>query len=93
MIDAELHAAIRRLFYAEHWRIGTIAAELRLHRDTVARAVGSDRFVRTGCVVRPTMLDPYKALVRSIIDEHPRLRATRATDRPPARAPRRTCRR
>lgn len=77
MIDAELRAAIRRLFYAEHWRIGTIAAELRLHHDTVARAVESERFVRTGCVVRPTMLDPYKALARSIVEEHPKLRATR----------------
>jgi transposase len=77
VIDDELRAAIRRLFYAEHWRIGTIAAELRLHHDTVARAVGSDRFVRTGCMVRPTMLDPYKALARSIIEEHPKLRATR----------------
>jgi transposase len=77
MIDAETRAGIRRLFYAEHWRIGTIAAELRLHHDTVARAIGSERFVRTGCVVRPSMLDPYKALVRSIVEEHPRLRATR----------------
>ena len=77
MIDAELRAAIRRLFYAEHWRIGTIAAELRLHHDTVARAVESDRFVRAGCQVRPTMLDPYKALAKAIVDEHPKLRATR----------------
>ncbi len=77
MIDPELRAAIRRLFYAEHWRIGTIAAELRLHHDTVARAVETERFVTGGCRVRPTMLDPYKALARSIVDEHPKLRATR----------------
>ncbi len=37
MIDAELRAEIRRLFHAEHWRIGTIARQLGLHRDTVRR--------------------------------------------------------
>ena len=34
MITAETVAHIRRLFYAEHWKIGTIAQELGLHRDT-----------------------------------------------------------
>ncbi len=29
---------IRRLFFAEHWKMGTIAAELGVHRDTVALA-------------------------------------------------------
>ena len=38
MIDLETKARIRRLFHAEHWKIGTIAAELRLHPETVARA-------------------------------------------------------
>ena len=28
MISLELRARIRRLFYAEHWKMGTIAAEL-----------------------------------------------------------------
>ena len=31
MISAELRAHIRRLFYGEHWKIGTIAAELGVH--------------------------------------------------------------
>ena len=45
MIDAELRAEIRRLFYAEHWTVGTIAATLHVHRDTVGRAIGAARFV------------------------------------------------
>ena len=35
MITPELRSRIRRLFFAEHWKIGTIAAELAVHRDTV----------------------------------------------------------
>ena len=48
MISPELHAQIRRLFYAEHWRLNTIAAQLGLHHDTVRRAVESERFIRPG---------------------------------------------
>ena len=39
MISPELHAQIRRLFFAEHWRFNTIAAQLGVHHDTVRRAV------------------------------------------------------
>ena len=28
MISMELMAEIRRLYYAEHWKVGTIASEL-----------------------------------------------------------------
>jgi transposase len=77
MISAELRARIRRLFYAEHWKIGTIAAELGIHRDTVALAVEVERF--TNIAFRPAvaMLDPYKDFVRATLEQHPRLRATR----------------
>jgi transposase len=77
MIDADTRARIRRLFYAEHWRIGTISSELGVHHDAVRNAVEADRFVRPGTQVRPTVLDPYKGLIAKILDDHPRLRATR----------------
>src|SRR3989304_4579513 len=38
MIAPELRAEIRRLFYAEHWRVGTIAQSLGVHADAVRRA-------------------------------------------------------
>jgi len=77
VIDAAQRARIRRLFYAEHWRIGTISAELGVHHDAVRNAIESERFIRPGTQVRPTMLDPYKGLVGKILDDYPRLRATR----------------
>ena len=39
MISDEQRAKIRRLFFAEHWKVGTIAAELGVHHDTVHHAI------------------------------------------------------
>jgi transposase len=77
MISPEQRSRIRRLFFAEHWKIGTIAAELGVHRDTVALAVEPQRF--TNVAFRPSvaLLDPYKDFVRATLEQHPRLRATR----------------
>src|SRR2546425_2225880 len=77
MIPPELCAKIRRLFYAAHWRVGTIATTLSIHPDTVQRAIEHDRFVRIGSQVRPILLDPYKAFITATLDQYPRLRATR----------------
>ncbi len=77
MIDAELYARIRRLFFAEHWKVGTIAAELGVHRDAVRNAIEADRFTRQLRPVRPMLLDPYKDFIRDVLDKHPRLRSTR----------------
>ena len=77
MIDLELYARIRRLYFAEHWTVGTIAAELGVHHDTVSQAIERDRFARHTRPVPPSVLDPYKDFVRRTLEQHPRLRATR----------------
>ena len=77
MIAPELFARIRRLFYAEHWRVDTIATQLGVHHDTVRRAVESERFIRPGTQVRPSRLDPFKAFITATLEQYPRLRATR----------------
>lgn len=77
MIDGEVRARIRRLFYAEHWRVGTIAVELGVHPDTVHRAIESGRFYSAVPEVRRTLLDPYQAFLRETLERHPRLRSTR----------------
>ncbi|MCI0345811.1 MAG: IS21 family transposase, partial [Chloroflexi bacterium] len=77
MIDADLYARIRRLFFAEHWKVGTIATELGVHHETVENAVEADRFVRAARQFRPSLLDPYKPLIGETLDQHPKLRATR----------------
>ncbi len=39
MISPEIRAQIRRYFYAEHWRVGTIASELGVHPDAVSISI------------------------------------------------------
>ena len=77
MITVELRSRIRRLFFAEHWKIGTIAAQLGVHHDTVRAAVEAERFVHAHRPIRPSILDPYKEFVRQQLEQYPRLRATR----------------
>lgn len=76
MISDEQRAHIRRLFYAEHWRVGTIAAQLGLHHDTVAQAVNTDGFAVCG-TTRPSALDPYVGFMRETLERYPRLTGTR----------------
>src|SRR4051812_44817705 len=63
MITPEIFARIRRLFFAQHWKVGTIATELGVHPDAVRRAIEVERFVRTGPQIRRSLLDPYKGLI------------------------------
>ena len=76
MISAETRAQIRHLFYAEHWKIGTIAQQLGLHPDTVRQAIESERFHRAQAL-RACLTDPYLPFIRQTLDQYPRLRATR----------------
>ena len=76
MVSPETCVQIRHYFYAEHWKIGTIAGELGIHPDAVRHAIGSDDFNRAS-PLRPSITDPYLEFVRQTLDHHPRLRATR----------------
>ncbi|HET8546874.1 MAG TPA: IS21 family transposase [Bryobacteraceae bacterium] len=76
MISPETRAQIRRYFYAEHWKIGTIASELGVHPDTVRNAVEVERF-RGAQPIRPSIVDPWLGFIRQTLEQHPRLRATR----------------
>lgn len=76
MISPETRARIRRYFYAEHWKIGTIARELKVHPDAVRNAIEAERF-RNVRPARPSLVDPYLEFIRQLLEQHPRLRATR----------------
>ena len=77
MISAELRAELRRLYYAEHWRVGTIASALGVHPGTVKGAIEAHRFVKALGRARPTKLDPYLPFMRETLERYPRLRSTR----------------
>ena len=77
MISDAQRATIRRLFFAEHWKVGTIAAELGLHHDTVRHAIQSRSFLAPVLRVRAEMLDPYRDFILVTLEQYPHLRATR----------------
>lgn len=75
-ISAELRARIRRLFYAEHWPVGTIVAQLGVHPDTVKRAIETERFVSRGRA-RPSDFDAHVDFVRDVLTQYPTLTGSR----------------
>ena len=57
MITPAQRAEIRRLFYGEHWKVGTIAAQLGLHHETVRAAVERETAGVRPSLCRPSILD------------------------------------
>ncbi len=80
MIPEELRSRIRRLYFAEHWKIGTISAEVGVHHDAVRHAIEAPRFVNLKYRAKASALDPYKGLIELTLKDHPKLLATRLHD-------------
>ena len=76
MLNSELRVQIRHWFYAEHWKVGTIAQQLGLHPDTVRHALETEQFNRAKAL-RPLVTDPYVEFIGQTLQKFPRLRATR----------------
>ena len=79
-IAPELEAEIRRLYFAEHWKKGTIVAQLGVHADVVARVLG--RFGPKPGTPRPDarVLEPFLPFVDETLERYPRLVSTRLCD-------------
>jgi hypothetical protein len=62
-VAPQIEAEIRRLFFAEHWKRGTIAAQLGVHPDVVVRVIGP--LGRRASAGRPDarVLEPFEAWV------------------------------
>ncbi|MEZ4405295.1 MAG: IS21 family transposase [Polyangiales bacterium] len=80
-IDEETTRKIRRLFFAEHWPVGTIAAQTDVHRDVVVRVVGlsSPRRVVPAPPSSP-LLAEHRDFIHDTLTQYPTLRATRLYD-------------
>ena len=63
MIAPELRAEIRRLHFAEHWKVGTIAEALHVHHDTVRLAIATEPARQA--LYRPSQLDPFLPLIKA----------------------------
>jgi len=74
-------AEIRRLYFAEHWRRGTIAAQLGVHADVVERVLGRPGpKPKTALALIPSALEPYAPFIQETLCQYPRLVGTRVYD-------------
>lgn len=76
-ISAEIEATIVRYFYVEKWRIGTIAAQLKIHHSVVRRVLAQQGVPKENLVPRKSMIDPFLPFVLETLDKFPKLSATR----------------
>src|SRR3954453_4542321 len=76
MLDAEAVSEIRRLHYAERWKVGTIAAQLGVHPDAVKRALNRPSGPLPPRKLRPRITDPYVPFLLETLEQYPRLRST-----------------
>lgn len=77
MIGEEVKVRIRRLHFAEGWPVGTIAAQLGIHHETVERTLQAAMTATQPARVRASILDPYLPLIRDTLGQYPRLRSSR----------------
>ncbi len=77
MISPQREAEILRLWHAEKWRVGTIAAQLGVHHDTVRRVLAQAGQPSALVSIRPSMIDPFVSLIRQVLEKYPTLRASR----------------
>lgn len=56
----DLVAQILRLRDVEKWRVGTIARQLRVHRDVVRRVIAGNRAPAHPSPLRHSRIDPYR---------------------------------
>lgn len=77
MIPRALEAEILRLHHTEHWPIGTIATQLRVHHGTVRRVLAQAGVPAAQKTVRASLVDPYRAFMVETLTKYPTLRASR----------------
>jgi transposase len=76
-IPPDTEAQILRYYHAEKWRTGTIARQLHLHYDTVARVLAQAGLPRHGRPSRPSKIDPYLPFILKTLEKFPTLTASR----------------
>jgi transposase len=76
-LSVTLQAEIVRLYHAEHWRIGTIAAQLGVHHSSVRRVLSAAGITLPVISPRRSALDPYVPFIIETLERYPTLSAAR----------------
>lgn len=77
MIPRALETEIWRLHQSEHWPVGTIAAQLRVHHSTVRRVLAQAGAPAAQPSPRPSIVEPYRTFIVETLTKYPTLRASR----------------
>lgn len=86
MISPELEAQILRLFHAEHWKVGTISRQLRVHRNAIQRVLAQHGVPRPS-MVRNSKLESFVPFIEETLRRFPSLPASRLFEMCRARGP------
>jgi len=78
-VSKAVEAEIRRLHFAEHWPVGTIATQLGVHEEVVRRVLKL-LTPRPSTQPRAQLIDSYAPFIDETLEQYPRLRATRLYD-------------
>ncbi len=74
-------AQILRLYFAEHWRVGTIARQLGIHHSSIERVLGEAGVAREQQRPRRrSILDPFVPFIVDTLERFPTLSAARLYD-------------
>ena len=76
----ETEVEIRRLYYAEHWKVGTIATQLTCHPDVVRRVLGLLQPRGDAPECSGSILDPYLGVIGETLKAYPTVCSTRVHD-------------
>jgi len=77
MIDEKIKADILKFFYADKWKIGTIARYLSVHPSTVQRVLKKEGTIETKLLPKVSKLQSFLPFVLETLNKYPRLKAPR----------------
>jgi transposase len=77
MIPADQKTRILRLFHAEKWKVGTIAAQIGVHHSTVERVLAQEGHPEGLISPRPSIADPFVPFIVTTLEKYPNLCASR----------------
>ena len=76
-ISSDLEAKIKRYYYVEHWRVGTISRQLGVHHGTVKRVLSQVGVSKNELLTQASMVEPYLPFILETLEKHPKLTASR----------------
>ncbi|MCH8049711.1 IS21 family transposase [Patescibacteria group bacterium] len=76
-ISSALEEKIKRYYYVEKWRIGTISQQLGVHHGTVKRVLSQVGVSKNKLLTQSSMIDPFLPFIIETLEKYPKLTASR----------------